>query len=163
MLYATPPSTAKVQESLDELDQLRRELGLEVSRPVPWMGSLRRFVKAIAVESSTSIEGFHVPRDEVVAIVGAEESPDVEDADRMAVACYSRAMDHVGVLAGDPSFRWLDRVILDLHFDACYFQRDTSPGLWRAGPIGVAGNDGRVIYDAPDADGVATLMAEAVD
>ena len=163
MLYATPPPTAGVQESLDELDQLRRELGLEVSRPVPWMGSLRRFVKAISVESSTSIEGFHVPRDEAVAIVSAEESRDVEDADRMAVACYSRAMDHVGVMAGDPSFRWLDRVILDLHFDACSFQRDKSPGLWRTGPIGVTGNDGRVIYQAPDADDVATLMAEAVD
>ena len=29
----------------------------------------------------------------------------------------------------DPAFRWLDRVILDLHFDACYFQRDKGPGL----------------------------------
>ena len=55
----------------------------------------------------------------------------------MAVACYARAMDHVGVMAGDPVFRWLDRVILDLHFDACWFQRDRSPGRWRTGSIGV--------------------------
>src|SRR2546428_8924981 len=135
MLYATPPPTG-VQESLDELDQLRRELGLEVSRPVPWMGSLRRFVKAVSVESSTSIEGFHVPRDEAVAIVSAADSPDVEDAARMAVACYSRAMDHAGVMAGDPSFRWLDPVILDLHFDACSFPRATTPVLWSTGPTG---------------------------
>ena len=45
----------------------------------------------------------------------------------MAVACYARAMDHVGVMAIDPSFVWLDRVILDLHFDACFFQKDKSP------------------------------------
>jgi hypothetical protein len=37
-------------------------------------------------------------------------------------------MDHVGVMALDASFVWLDRVILDLHFEACSFQRDTSPG-----------------------------------
>ncbi len=60
----------------------------------------------------------------------------------MAVACYARAMDHVGTMAVDPSFRWLDRVILDLHFEACSFQRDKEPGLWRTGPIGITGADG---------------------
>jgi DNA-binding transcriptional ArsR family regulator len=38
----------------------------------------------------------------------------------MALSCYARAMDHVGVMADDPAFRWVDRVILDLHFDACF-------------------------------------------
>lgn len=38
---------------------------------------------------------------------------DPDDENRMAVACYARAMDHVGVMATDPTFRWLDRVILD--------------------------------------------------
>ena len=58
----------------------------------------------------------------------------------MAVSCYARAMDHVGVMAQDPSFRWLDRVILDLHFDACYFQRDKDP---------VTGGPGRSRSPAP--------------
>jgi Fic family protein len=81
----------------------------------------------------------------------------------MAVVCYARAMDHVGVMAADSAFRWLDRVILDLHFDACYFQRDKSPGHWRTGPIGVTGNDGRLVYEGPDGDVVVPLMAEVVD
>ena len=51
----------------------------------------------------------------------------------MAVASYARAMDHVGVMAIDPHFRWLDRANPDLHFDACLFQRDKLPGLWRSG------------------------------
>ena len=54
-------------------------------------------------------------------------------------------MDHVGTMAIDPSFRWLDRVILDLHFDACHFQRDKDPGLWRTGPIGVTAPDGSLM------------------
>jgi Fic family protein len=72
-------------------------------------------------------------------------------------------MDHVGAMTDDPSFRWLDRVILDLHFDACRFQRDKSPGRWRTGPIGVTGGDGRIVYEAPDAELVPGLMQEVVE
>ena len=49
----------------------------------------------------------------------------------MALACYVRAMDHVGVMAADEGFNWVDRVVLDLHFDACYFQKDKDPGQYR--------------------------------
>ncbi len=80
----------------------------------------------------------------------------------MAVACYARAMDHVGVMALDPTFRWLDRVILDLHFDACSFQRAEQPGRWRSGAVGVTGSDGRLVYKAPDAIEVPGLMAEVI-
>jgi Fic family protein len=71
-------------------------------------------------------------------------------------------MDHVGTMAADPTFRWLDRVILDLHFDACYFQRDRDPGLWRDGPIGVTAADGSLEFRGPDAEEVPALMAEIV-
>jgi Fic family protein len=72
-------------------------------------------------------------------------------------------MDHVGVMALDPAFVWLDRVILDLHFDACYFQKDKDPGLWRTGQIAVTGGDGRLVYEGPVAEDVRPLMAEVVD
>jgi Fic family protein len=163
MLFATPAVTPGLKRQLGELDGLRHALGREVSRPSPWLGTLRRLVRAASVESSTSIEGFSVPQEDAVAIVSGEEPVDPEDESRMAVACYARAMDHVGVMALDPDFKWLDRVILDLHFDACYFQRDRSPGLWRTGPIGVTGSDGNLIYEGPDADDVPPLMAEVVE
>lgn len=72
-------------------------------------------------------------------------------------------MDHVGTMVVDPSFRWVDRVILDLHFDACYFQRDKDPGRWRTGPIGVTAADGSLEYEGPDSDRVASLMDEVVE
>jgi Fic family protein len=163
MLFATPPIAPDLRELLDELDELRGALGQEESRSVRWMGSLRRQVRATSVESSTSIEGYHVSPAEAVALVSGDEAVDPDDENQMAVACYARAMDHVGVMATDPAFRWLDRVILDLHFDACYFQRDRSPGLWRTGPIGVTEANGGLLYEGPAGDAVPRLMAEVVD
>ncbi len=162
MLLSTPALTPDLRARLDELDQLRRTLGEESHRPSRWMGTLRRLVQATSVESSTAIEGFHVSAEEALALVGGEEQADPTDVDRMAVACYGRAMDHVAVMSRDPAFRWLDRVILDLHFEACYFQPRASPGLWRGGPIGITGNDGRLLYVGPDAQDVPALMAETV-
>jgi Fic family protein len=120
-------------------------------------------VRASAFEGSTSIEGFTVAPGEAVALVSGDGQVDPEDENRMAVACYARAMDHVGVMARDPTFRWLDRVVLDLHFDACSFQRGESPGRWRTGPVGISGSDGRLVYQAPDAGEVPGLMSEVVD
>jgi Fic family protein len=127
----------------------------------PWMGTLRRAVRASSIEGSTSIEGFSVDPGEAIALTGA--APDAgEDESRLAIVCYARAMDHVASMARDPAFRWSERVILDLHFDTCHFQRDKSPGLWRTGPIAVTGSDGGIEYRGPDAEKVPALMAETV-
>jgi Fic family protein len=163
MLFKLPKITKELRTQLDELDLLRERLGAEVGGGGLWLGSLRRQVRASSAESSISIEGFHVPADEAARLVAGEEPPGTEDENRMALACYARAMDHVGAMANDPHFRWLDRVILDLHFDACDFQRDKSPGLLREGPIGVTGEDGNLAYRGPDADVVPDLIAELVD
>ena len=95
-------------------------------------------------------------------VAGAASGVEESDANRLAVASYARAMDHVGVMALDPVFEWSDRAILDLHFDACYFQCDKSPGHWRTGPIGVTAPDGTLAYQAPDAEQVVPLMGEVV-
>jgi Fic family protein len=163
MLYQTPTITEEARAQLEELDELRQRLGRQVGAAGLWLGTLRRLVQATSIESSTSIEGFSLPTDEAVAIVAGEERADTDDESQLAVACYARAMEHVGVMADDPGFRWSDRVILDLHFEACEFQRDKSPGRWRTDPIRVAGGDGRTLYQAPDAAQVSALMAEVAD
>lgn len=127
------------------------------------MGSLRREVRAASIASSTSIEGFSVSPEEARELTGQHAPAAGNDENREAVACYARAMDHVGTLAADPGFRWSERVIQDLHFDACYFQRDKDPGLWRTGPIGVTASDGSLEFQGPDAEDVPRLMAEVVN
>ena len=163
MLFATPPITEEFSLRLEALDQLRKKLRGEVATFSPWMGTLRRQVKARSAESSISIEGFEVSHDDAKALIkGDGVAPN--DVSLMAFACYARAMDHVGVMATDPTFRWLDRVILDLHFDACYFQRDKSPGLWRTIPVAVTTEEdaGGFAYKGPDSDDVQRLMTEVV-
>lgn len=163
MIYATPPISAELQARIAELDGLRAELGREVGNPSRWLGTLRRQVKAESVESSVSIEGYTVPEGDALAIVAGATPVEEGDENRMALASYSRAMDHVGVLALDPVFLWLDRVILDLHFDACSFQRDKSPGLWRTGHVGVTSPGGGLLYEAPAGDEVVALMGEVIE
>jgi Fic family protein len=163
MIFATPRITPSLQRQLDELDDLRAALGDEVKTPGRWMGSLRREVRARSIESSTSIEGFSVSPEEALALTNNRDLAERDQENRQAVACYARAMDHVGAMGADPSFRWVDRAILDLHFDACYFQRDKDPGLWRTGPIGVTGPDGSLDYKGPDSELVVPLMDEVID
>lgn len=163
MLYRTPQPTPALQRSLDGLDALRDRLGAAASQPSLWMGTLRRSALAGAVESSTAIEGFIVPHADALALVTGQSPAGPADENRLAVACYARAMDRVGAMADDPGFRWVDRVILDLHFDVCQFQRDKRPGRWRTGPIGVTGGDGRLVYRGPEGEEVPGLMTEVAD
>jgi Fic family protein len=164
MLFATPEPSRALAAQLRELDAMRARLGDATGVPGPWLGQLRRQVRAETVGSSVSIEGFSVGGAHGVALATGDAQPDPADADERAVADYGRAMDHVGALAADPHFAWSERVIKDLHFDACWFQRDRSPGLWREGPIAVTGfgRDAPPAYVGPDADDVPGLMGEVV-
>jgi len=164
MIYAPPQISSSLLADLAELDELRKRLGSDSGVAGPWLGGLRRQVRASSAESSISIEGFRVPPGEAVSIIDGVGRNDPVDIDRMALSCYARAMDHVGVMASDPQFRWMDRVILDLHFDACYFQRDKEPGHWRTGPIGVTAPEGGALaFEGPPGEAVPSLMGEALD
>lgn len=82
----------------------------------------------------------------------------------MALSCYARAMDHVGVMSDDPVFEWVDRVILDLHFDACYFQKDKDPGRYRRRGIEVTRpGGGPLAYVGPPFETVPELVREVVE
>jgi Fic family protein len=164
MIYKTPPIAGALLRRLSEFDDLRGRLGDQAGVAGRWLGGLRRQWRASAAASSIEIEGFRVPAQDAVAVATGTEPPDPSDEDRMALACYARAMDHVGVMADDPVFRWVDRVILDLHFDACYFQKDKDPGHYRRAGIEVTSpRGGPPAYVGPPHEDVATLMGEVVD
>ncbi len=164
MIFSTPPLTKALTRQLVELDELRGRLGDQARSAGPWLGTLRRRWRASSAESSIEIEGFHVREEETIKIVGGDGLLDPNDDDRMALSCYARAMDHVGVMSIDPMFQWADRVILDLHFDACSFQRDKTPGLYRRGGIEVTNpRGGSPAYVGPPHDDVPALMGEVVE
>jgi len=161
MIYSTPGPDAALREQLSAFDEMCNELGAQASAAGPWLGSLRRQWRASSAESSIEIEGFRVPSEETLAITSGAEPPDPTDEDRMALASYARAMDHVGVMAGDEGFQWVERVVLDLHFDACHFQKDKDPGRYRKRGIEVTSpGGGPPAYVGPPGEEVRPLMGE---
>ena len=163
MIYATPRPDAALRKQLSAFDETRDELGARAGAAGPWLGSLRRQWRASSAESSIEIEGFRVPSEERLAIASGVEPPDPTDADRMALASYARAMDHVGVMAEDEGFEWVERAVLDLHFDACYFQKDKDPGRYRKKGIEVTSpGGGPPAYVGPSGEDVRHLMGEVV-
>jgi Fic family protein len=164
MIYKTPSANETTEALLAHLDELRGALGDSTGVTTPWLGRLRREWRASAAASSIEIEGFHVPIEETIGLSSGQQPADPNDEDRQALVCYVRAMDHVGVMSDDPQFRWVDRVTLDLHFDACYFQKDKRPGRYRVGPISVTSPRGNSLaYTGPPHEDVAGLMAEVTD
>lgn len=155
MIYQTPMTAAG---ALEELDVLTDTLARRAGTGIPVVARLRRQARASAYSSSTSIEGYRVPED-AEALANREVEGRIDDSDRAALSCYALAMSHVGILARDPRFRWLDRVLLDLHFEACSFQSDKDPGLFREGGMQVTRAD-RAPYRAPPGQQVAGLIDE---
>ena len=159
MLYTTPDLTPHL-ETLAALEAVRRRLGQEVSKATPWVGQLRRQARASTARSSTAIEGYRVSAQVAAAVVEGRVA--AADRDQRAVAGYALAMQHVAVLSDDPSFRWSDRLLLDLHFEACASEPAGSPGRWRTGPVLVTAPGGGVAYRAPEAAEVPALVDELV-
>jgi Fic family protein len=163
VIYDIPHLSKRTLAELGRLDDLREQLGEQASRPVRWMGRLRRSFQAEAASSSVGIEGFHVTPRDALDIVERVDEVAAGDEDRAALACYARAMDHASTMARDPGFRWSVRVILDLHFDACWFQPDRNPGLLRTGPVSVTMPDGDgLAFVGPDAEDVPALLDEVI-
>jgi Fic family protein len=163
VIFRTPIVSNALARQLAELDELRKRLGDQAGAAGLWLGSLRRQWRASSATSSVAIEGFHVPAEETIAVASGAESPDPRDDDRMALSCYGRAMDHVGVMSADPAFRWVERVVLDLHFDACYFQKDKDPGQYRRSSVEVTSpGGGPAAYVGPPHDEVPQLMGEVL-
>jgi Fic family protein len=161
VIFETPRAANRPARHLAEFDELRGRIGDQARLAGRWLGSLRRQWRASTAESSIEIEGFHVPSEERIAVVDGVGPSGPTDEDRLALSSYARAMDHVGVMADDPAFQWLDRVILDLHFDACYFQKDKDPGRYRRGPIEVTSpRGGAPAFVGPPHEDVPSLMAE---
>lgn len=152
-----------IRDSVRELDSLKSRLSRGLSQPRPWTLPLRRQQQAESWASSVGIEGFEIEPERAALLTETRSEPTAGSDNEAAFVCYSQAMEHVTVLARDPRFRWLDRVVLDLHFEACRFQRDRRPGLLRTGPISVTGPDGSVAYRAPDHRWLPELIDEFVN
>ena len=165
MLFETSRASHRLANQLAELDELRERLGDQAGIAGPWLGSLRRQWRASSAESSIEIEGFHVPEEETRRAWPAATGRPIP-ATTIAWRCPVTPARWTTSASWPTTrvFRWVDRVILDLHFDACYFQKDKDPGRYRRRGIEVTSpRGGPPAYVGPPHEEVPRLMGEVVE
>jgi hypothetical protein len=79
-------AAGSLRDDLVKLDAIRERLGDRARAAGPWLGTLRRQMRAASAESSIEIEGYRVPQAERLALTTGAVRPDPGDADRMALA-----------------------------------------------------------------------------
>jgi Fic family protein len=164
MLFATPEPAEIEREVLEQIEELKLKLKLNLHEPPRWFGSLRRVQFARDVQGSNSIEGFSAELDDAAAIDLGEAPLDADEETRLAIKGYRDAMTFVLQLANDPSFVYSDQLLKSLQFMMTNYDLKNRPGQWRPGAIFVRNeNSGDVVYEGADVDDVPKLMFELVD
>jgi Fic family protein len=152
--------TARAARDLSRIEMLSGEFDLRTPTPRQWMGRLRRELEAEAVAASTAIEGVAVTVEEVVRILAGDKPSAVSPVDAGLVLGYRDAMTYAVRRADDPDFTWHPELVKAIHDRAMGAQRSASPGRFRDRPVWLAGRHGTAIFEPPDADSVAGLVAE---
>jgi Fic family protein len=163
-IFSTPNPSLEQEAALARIEDLRRELRHYVAEPKRWVGQIRRVLAAKAIQGSNSIEGFNVSVEDAIATITGDEPSEATLENFQANQGYRRAMTYVLQLAHDGHFSYSSHVISSLHFMITEYSLDAGPGLWRRGPIWVRDNaSGRVVYEAPDAEEIPSLIGELVN
>jgi Fic family protein len=162
MLFTTPALRDADDHAISLITEAREKLAYAIRTPRRWMGVLRRSTLGRAIRGSNSIEGYVIPRDEVVAAAEGE-AVEANQVTQQATETYRRAMTRVLGLATDPHFEWSAAMINDLHYMMMEYDLEKSPGQWRQGPIFVFDDEkNQTVYEGPDWALVPNLMAELV-
>jgi Fic family protein len=163
MIYEIPEVDESERAALDQIEALRRQLRLYLVEPRRWVGVVRRVLSARAIQGSNSVEGYDVSVEDAIAAIEGDDPVEASTEDWNAVTGYRRAMTYVLQLAQDEHFEYSASLLRSLHFMMTEHSLDASPGLWRPGAIWIR-NDatGEVVYEAPDAEELPTLIEELV-
>ena len=162
MLYTLPTLPEQHLQVVERIDRLRNRLRfLLQGQPRRWAGLLRRSTFARAIQGSNSIEGYHVTVDDAVAAVDGQEPLDERTEAWKAITGYRDAMSYVLQLADDSYFQHNEGTLRSLHYMMLSYDVTKHPGRWRPRSIYVRREpDNAIVYEAPSADLVPSLMAE---
>ena len=72
-------------------------------------------------------------------------------------------MRYAAQRAADPSFSYTPELILALHFMMTEHDRNARPGAWRSNRVQIIDADAEVVYEAPDAERIPSLVQELTD
>ena len=163
-VYVTPALEAVDREVLRLIEGLRKEMSWQVSEPKRWFGSLRRMTLAKAVQGSNSVEGYNASLDDVAAAIDGEPTLDASDETAMALAGYRDAMTYVLQVAQDSEVQIDEGLLKAMHFMMIKHDLPKWPGRWWPGEIYVREEEnGRIVYEGPDADVVPGLISSMLE
>lgn len=162
MLVTTPALTAGDQAVIEKIETAKQSLSNWLQVPRRWTGLMRRSTLGRVIRASNSIEGYVIPKDDVVAAAEGE-TVEADEATQLATEGYRRAMTNVLGLATDKTFEWSAAVIKALHYMMIEHDLDKLPGHWRDGPVYVVDEKGRTVFEGPDSALVPSLMTELLD
>lgn len=162
MIFATPELTARDQEVLSDIAEMRDRLAGMLRLPRRWQGNLRRSLQARAIRGSNTIEGYAVTQQDAVAAVD-DESPLLADAATWAeITGYRRVLTFIINHASTPDFHIDSQTLRIMHY--MLLEHDlvgSSAGSFRATDIYVRDSrDDRVVYRGPAPELVPELVDE---
>lgn len=163
MIYNLPSPTAADLKVLDLISDFHARLEHILSSDNRrWTGSLRRSSMARAIRGSNTIEGYNATLDQVMGAI--ENEPPAEYTETwMATKGYRDAMTYILQACRDPYFEFNKQFLKSLHFMMIGHEMGKSPGQWRTGTVYVVNQqDGKTVYEAPDAGLVNDLVQELI-
>lgn len=164
MIFRSEKLTQVEKDVIHRIEEARKMLKYNLATPRRWKGLLRRNTLARAVRGSNSIEGYNVTAEDAIAAVEGEEPLSADREAWLAVTGYRAAMTFVLQLAKDKNFSYSEGFIRGLHFMMVGYDLSKNPGLWRPGTVYVRDEaKGEVVYEGPDVEMVAGLIAELVE
>jgi Fic family protein len=164
-LFETPKLDDLEREVIDRIAGIRTSLQYMLSTSKRWTGLLARVTLARSIQGSNSIEGYLVSiEDAIAAVEGEQPVADPNTEVWKAVSHYQHAMTYILQLADDPYWMYDENLIRGLHYGTLAYDLSKNPGRWRPGNIHVRREaTGEIVYTAPDAETVPSLMKALVD
>lgn len=157
-IYTTPDLDLEDAHVIGDVRAMRDALTSQLRAPRRWNGGLRRTTQARAIQGSNSIEGYSVSDQDALAAVDDEEPLTADERTWAEIRGYRRVLTYILHMAGDEGFRLDAHTLRSMHFMLLEHDLSKSPGQFRAGDIYVQGEDGRTVYQGPDADHVPALI-----
>lgn len=165
MIFTEPALSEDDVRVLKLLKRQRDSLRISTQNSPPrWYGTLRKNTFARAIQGSNAIEGYNASMEEATAAV--EDEPPLDERTEVwaAINGYRSAMSCIMQAAEDPYFEFSKQFLKSLHFMMTQSDLSSHPGKWRPGAVRVVNDEtGTIVYEAPDAEVVDSLVGELVD
>jgi Fic family protein len=165
MIFQTPELPPRFVQVIEKINELRSRLGWATSdRLNRWRGQLARTTLARAIQGSNAVEGINVTLDDAVAAIDGEKPQAPNEADRLALQGYWRAMTYILQKTKEKDgFKYNEHDLKSIHYMMLEHDLSAFPGRWRPGGVHVTNTaTKRVVYEAPDIESVPGLISELI-